>query len=107
MVMPGARVSGANHCVGWRAVNASRPPRRWPRVRRRASRRVGRARALLEDLVGAPQHRRRDRKAEDFGGLEIDHELELGWLLDGEIGWLSALEGFVGQVTHSARATHY
>jgi hypothetical protein len=61
---------------------------------------------LLDDLVGPPQHRRRDRKAEDFGGLEIDHELELGWLLDGEIGWLRALEDLVDKVRASVVPAH-
>ncbi len=41
--------------------------------------------ALLDDLVGPPQHRLRDREPERLSGLEIDHEFELGWLLHWEI----------------------
>ena len=42
---------------------------RWPRV-------------LLNDLVGRRQKRFRDGEAEGFGGLQIDRQLEFGWLLD-------------------------
>jgi hypothetical protein len=38
--------------------------------------------ALLDDLVRPPQHRRRNRKAERLGGLEIDHQLQLRRLFD-------------------------
>ena len=37
-------------------------------------------RALLDDLVRPPQHRRRDRQPERLRGLEIDDQLELGRL---------------------------
>jgi hypothetical protein len=32
----------------------------------------------LDDLIRAQQQRLRDREAERFGGLEVDHKLELG-----------------------------
>src|SRR4030095_116149 len=97
MVMPGARVSCANHCAGWRAVNASRPPRRWPRARRRASRRVGRAR-LLDDRVGAHQEWLRNCESQCFGGLEVDDQIELGGLLNREVSRFGALEDPVHKV---------
>jgi hypothetical protein len=53
------------------------------------------ASASLDDLVRPRQQRRRDREAERLGGLEVDHELELGGLLDGQIARLRALEDLV------------
>ena len=41
------------------------------------------------------QDRLRDRQPERLRGLEIDHKLEFGRLLDGEIGWLRAIEDLV------------
>ena len=38
---------------------------------------------LLDHLIRPRQQRRRDREAEGLGGLEVDHEVELGRLLDG------------------------
>ena len=37
----------------------------------------------LDHLIRPLQQRRRDRQAERFGGLEVDHQLELGGLLTG------------------------
>jgi hypothetical protein len=34
-----------------------------------------------DHLVGLEQHRRRDGKPEDLGGLEVEDQLELRWLL--------------------------
>jgi hypothetical protein len=50
----------------------------------------------FDDLVGLGQDRLRDGEAESPGGLQIDHQLECRWLLDREIGWLSAIEGLSG-----------
>src|SRR5512134_3522916 len=44
---------------------------------------------LFDDLIRPRQQRRRDREAKGLGGLEIDHELELGGLLDRQIGGAS------------------
>ena len=46
---------------------------------------------LLDHLVCPLKERRRDRQAEGFGGLEVDDQLELGGLLDGQVGRLGAL----------------
>src|SRR5262249_28327262 len=50
---------------------------------------------LFNDLVGAQQQRLRNRQAQRLGGLEIDHQLELGGLLDWEISGLGAFEDLV------------
>ena len=39
---------------------------------------------LLDDLVRSQQQRLRDRQAQSFGGLQVDHQLELRRLLDWE-----------------------
>jgi hypothetical protein len=49
----------------------------------------------MDHLVRPPQQRLRDRQAQGFGGLEVDDQLELGGLLDREIGGLGALEDLV------------
>jgi len=55
---------------------------------------VGRARRL-DDLVRSHENRLRDREAERLGGLEVDDQLELSRLLDGEISRLGTLEDLV------------
>jgi hypothetical protein len=50
---------------------------------------------LLDHLVRPEQQRLRNREAERLRGLEIDHQLELRRLLDGEIGGLGALKDLV------------
>src|SRR4030095_11309840 len=60
-------------------------------------------RTLLDDLVRASQHRRRDRETERLRSLQVYHQLELGGLLvgtlgglrDGRVGGLRALEDLV------------
>src|SRR5438876_3241671 len=46
----------------------------------------------LDHLIRPLQERRRDRQAEGLGGLEVDDELELRGLLDGEVARLGAFE---------------
>src|SRR5438128_12262232 len=46
----------------------------------------------MNDLIRPPQQRLRNREPERLGGLEVDDQLELGWLLDGKIAGLGALE---------------
>src|SRR3989442_8374367 len=61
----------------------------------RSQSRRGDASRLLNDLVRPPQQRRWDRQPERPGGLEIDDQLELRRLLDGQIGWLGPPEDLV------------
>ena len=49
----------------------------------------------MDHLVRPRQHRRRDRQPEGLGGLEVDDQLELGRLLDGQIPGLRTLENLV------------
>jgi hypothetical protein len=39
----------------------------------------------FDHLIRPREQRRRDREVEGLGGLQIDDQLELGWLIDGEI----------------------
>ena len=50
---------------------------------------------LLDDLVCPQEQRRRDRQAQRLGGLEVDHQLELRRLLDGQVTGPGALEDLV------------
>src|SRR5215472_7228950 len=43
-------------------------------------------------LVGEREHSRRDFEAKRLGGLKVQHQLELGWLLHGKIAGLLAPE---------------
>src|SRR5262245_13363704 len=44
--------------------------------------------ALFDHFVGSVEEPFRNRQGECLSGLEIDHELELGWLLHRQIGRL-------------------
>src|SRR5262245_50449078 len=46
----------------------------------------------FDHLVGAGEQRGWDLDPERLGGLQVDHELELGGLLDGQIGRLFAFQ---------------
>ena len=48
--------------------------------------------ALLYDLIRPKQQRRRDREAEELGGLEIKDQLELRGLLHGELSGLRTFQ---------------
>jgi len=41
------------------------------------------------------QHVGRDCEADLLGGFQIDHQLELSWLLDGQVSRVSALQDLV------------
>jgi hypothetical protein len=48
--------------------------------------------ALLDHLVGTAKQREREGDAERLGRLQVDDELDFGWLLDRQVGRLVALE---------------
>src|SRR5215510_16118783 len=66
--------------------------------RNRSAAPVSRGRLLLNDLIRSQQQRLRDGDAENPGGLEVDHQLELRRLLEGQISWLCASEDLVREV---------
>src|SRR4030095_3861592 len=55
----------------------------------------GQTAALLNNVVCSHEDRLRDRQAQRLRGLEIDHQLEFGRLLDGELRGLGPLEDLV------------
>src|SRR5690242_20428185 len=52
-------------------------------------------RVLLDHLVRPLQERRGDRQAERLGGFEVEHQLELCGLLNGQVAWLGPLLNLV------------
>jgi len=52
---------------------------------------------LFDHLIRSCQDCRRDRETKGLRGLRIDHEPELGRLLDGQVAGLRASEYFVDQ----------
>src|SRR5438094_1074538 len=50
---------------------------------------------LFDDLIRPQQQRLWNRQPKSLRGLEVDDEFELGWLLDGKVGGLRALEDLV------------
>src|SRR5215831_6552980 len=58
---------------------------------------------LLNDFVRPDEYRLRDVEAERFGGLQVDHQLELGRLLDGQIARFSALQDLVDEYGSTAK----
>src|SRR5215510_8397202 len=57
----------------------------------------------LDDFVGSDQNGLRDRQPERLGRLHVDHQLELGRLLDGQIARFSALQDFVDEYGSTAK----
>ena len=68
---------------------------RWPGKPSEAGVLLAGAGHLLDNLVCLQQEGLRNRDAESLGSLEVDHQLELRRLLDGEIGGLGPLEDLV------------
>src|SRR5262245_16112810 len=52
---------------------------------------------LFDHLVGAREQDRRDIETQGPCRLQVDHELELGPLLDRQIGWLCPFEDLVDE----------
>src|SRR4051812_38602497 len=50
---------------------------------------------LLEELLSLSEDRGRDGQADRPSGRKIDDQLNVGWLLDGQIGRLSPLHDLV------------
>src|SRR5712691_3892114 len=50
---------------------------------------------LLNYFIRAPKQRWRDRQPERLGSLEVDHQLELGGLFDGQVGELGTFQNLV------------
>ena len=51
--------------------------------------------SLLDHLVGSGEKHRGHRDTERLGRAHVQHELELGRLLDGQIRWLGAVHDLV------------
>src|SRR5215472_12498480 len=51
--------------------------------------------SLLDQLVGTAEQSRWDFEAKSRRGPKIDDQLEMGWLLDRQVGWFGALQDFV------------
>src|SRR5215469_16835659 len=51
--------------------------------------------SLFNHLVSDAKQSRREAEAECLGGFEVDYQLEFGWLLDRQIGWLGAFENAI------------
>ena len=94
---------------GWR----SRP------VDQRRYVRFGSTLDLLDNLIRPRQHRMGDREPQRLDGFAVDHEVELGWLLDRHLSRPSTIEDpvyvaggssvdflHVGRVRHETTRIH-
>src|SRR5262245_14618554 len=79
--------------AGWANASPPAPTARKARVTTTATHNA--LMPSLDDLIRPRQQRRRDCQPESLGGLEIDDQLELGGLLDGEITGLGPLKDLV------------
>src|SRR6266568_2082375 len=82
--------------IGWSASRALPDNRRWSSLEA-ASYAIRAERSSLDHLVRAQQQRLRDREPKRLGGLEVDHELELGRLFHGKLAGLRAFEDLVDE----------
>src|SRR5215813_11669961 len=51
--------------------------------------------AFLDHPIRLEKHRIRNRETHLFGGLQVNHQLELCWLLDGYVGRLGPFKNLV------------
>jgi hypothetical protein len=89
-------LGGVIHVLG--TVRAHRP--QWPSVEpgehpHPVGAYLHQPRPSLDHLVGGSEQRRGDCDAKCLGCLEVDHEVELGWQLYGQIGRLFAPQNAV------------
>ena len=93
-------MSALGHKRTWRrsmVMSAIPPERTWIRARsmaalcHKATFAPAANCSLFDHLVGAGQHGRRHSKPKGLGGLQVDDELECGWLLYWQICRLLAL----------------
>ena len=63
---------------------------------------TSRHRGSFDHIVGAGEQRRRHVEAERLGGLQVEHELELGQLHDRQVSGLIACENAAGIDAHLA-----
>src|SRR5207249_10264006 len=68
-----------------RVANPTAAWRNWPLVEH----------GLLDNLIRPSEHWRRDLQTELLRRLEVDHQFELAWLLDGKVRGLGAFEDLV------------
>src|SRR5215469_6988264 len=83
-------------------MNPSVQTKEWPlkpgfRSGHWGSRRQTLARAIpaFDHLVGAGEKCRRHSQADSFCGFHVDDQLELRWLLDGQVGRLGAFKDLI------------
>src|SRR6516164_7499972 len=50
----------------------------------------------FDHLIGASEQRGRHREVKSLGGFEVDHQIVLGVLFDGEVKWLGTHENSSG-----------
>src|SRR5262245_211787 len=67
----------------------------WPTFTARSGRKGARAPASFDQLVGAQEERFGDREAEYFGSRQVDDEIELGRLFDGDVARLRPTQNLV------------
>ena len=58
---------------------------------------------LLDHLIRPLEQRWRDRQAEGLGGLEVDYQLQFGWLLNRDVSGLGTHQDLVNNACHQAR----
>src|SRR6266849_3721903 len=83
-------------------VRSAHRPRSYDRIEHRAKPTAARrswprwsSTVLLDHLVRPLQQGLRDRQPERLRGFQVDHQLELRRLLDGQVGRFGALEDLV------------
>ena len=66
-----------------------------PQMRTRTRALAGEGAGSPDHLVGLQEDRLGDRNTEHLCGFQVDHQLESGRLLDGQVAWLGAFQDLV------------